>query len=251
LAFLAGGTCWGACGIYRQRDRGDFAPDEARLLGRVGRHLADGYRRALMLAAATHRGSASPPGLILFDGRCGLEFVDPTARAYLDSVVDRIPRPQLPDRVPMVVRAVAECTRQHGEARMPARARVRTRDGRWLVFYGTRLPDSQSEQLAVLVEPAGPAELWPMIADAYQLSPRERQITLLCLRGRSTTEMGRELHLSPYTVQDHLKLIFDKVGVHTRRALVAKVFLDCYWHPILASEAPGHRGGFSGAGRAG
>lgn len=244
-AFMADGTCWGACGIYRQRDRADFTPDEARLLGRVGRHLADGYRRALLLAAVEHDTSSSAPGLILFDARCDVELVDPTARAHLHSIVDRIPQAQTADRVPVVVRAVAERARR-GAAGMPARARVRSRDGGWLVLFGARLADGPSERLAVLVEPAGPADLWPMIADAYQLTPREREITVLCLRGLSTTDMGRTLHLSPYTVQDHLKVIFEKVGVRARRALVAKIFLDCYWQPILSGQAPGRRSGFTG-----
>jgi DNA-binding CsgD family transcriptional regulator len=203
-----------------------------------------------MLAAAKQRGSSNAPGVILFDARCGLEIVDATARAHLDSIIDRIPARHRAGRVPIVVRAVAERVRHHGAAGMAARARVRTRDGGWLVLVGTGLPNGPAEQVAVLVEPAGPADLWPIIAEAYQLTARERQITLLCLHGLSTTEMARELHLSPYTVQDHLKAIFDKVGVHARRALVAKLFLDFYWDPILSGETPGHRGGFASLDRA-
>jgi DNA-binding CsgD family transcriptional regulator len=84
------------------------------------------------------------------------------------------------------------------------------------------------------------------VAEAYGLTGRERDITLLCLRGLSTAEMSRALHLSPYTLQDHLKGIFAKVGVRARRALVARIFLDCYWEPVATGTTPAARGGFPG-----
>jgi hypothetical protein len=38
----------------------------------------------------------------------------------------------------------------------------------------------------------------------------------------------RELHLSAHTVRDHVKAVFDKVGVSSRGELVAKLFAEHY-----------------------
>jgi DNA-binding CsgD family transcriptional regulator len=42
------------------------------------------------------------------------------------------------------------------------------------------------------------------------------------MRGDDTATIAAALYLSPWTVQDHLKAIFDKTGVRSRKAFVAQ-----------------------------
>ena len=58
--------------------------------------------------------------------------------------------------------------------------------------------------------------------DSYGLTERECQVAMQCVQGRVTKEIARALSLSPYTVQDHLKSIFDKSTARSRRALLAR-----------------------------
>ena len=98
-----------------------------------------------------------------------------------------------------------------------------------MLLHGMRLEGRSGARTAVILEPARPTDIAPLIAHAFGLTERERQVTRLCLHGQSTKGIAAELAISPYTVKDHLKTIFDKTGVHSRRELVARVFNDHYW----------------------
>jgi DNA-binding CsgD family transcriptional regulator len=97
-----------------------------------------------------------------------------------------------------------------------------------VVLHGACLIDGGAQRVAVIVEPAHPARIYPLLMAAYQFTERERDVTQLVLRGASTSQIADQLFVSPHTVQQHLKNIFAKTGVHSRRDLVGTIFFAHY-----------------------
>lgn len=62
-----------------------------------------------------------------------------------------------------------------------------------------------------------------LLLAAYGVSAREQEVCIEVLAGHSTTDIAGRLFISPHTVQDHLKAVFSKVGVHSRGELVARL----------------------------
>jgi DNA-binding CsgD family transcriptional regulator len=80
---------------------------------------------------------------------------------------------------------------------------------------------------------------------SYALTERERDVVRLVLQGTDTADIARGLHLSAYTVQDHLKKIFAKVGVRSRRELIARIYNDHYVPHLVEGSALAPSGWFS------
>lgn len=116
----------------------------------------------------------------------------------------------------------------------PARARVRTAKGRWLVVRASVLGEDADAPVAVTLEPAHPAELAPLMAHAYGLTLGECRVTELVAQGLATKQIADCLQMSAYTVQDHLKSVFTKSGTNSRGGLTARLFFDHY-APSLTS----------------
>jgi DNA-binding CsgD family transcriptional regulator len=145
---------------------------------------------------------------------------------------------ELPDgdwdagKLPSSVLAVAGRARRTAEnPDMPAEiavARVLSRTGNWVILHGACLLAPGPRQVAVIIEPAHPARISSLLMSAYRLSEREQEVTRLVLQGNSTSQIADELAVSPFTVQQHLKSIFNKTGVHSRRDLVGKIFFAHY-----------------------
>ena len=131
--------------------------------------------------------------------------------------------------LPLEFRALVATLQRSDAARgeLP-RLRVRTRAGRWAVLHASRLPTQGAEAIAVIIDEPSPGELAPILMAAYGLTKQEQTLTTLVCRGASTREIAVRLRITSNTVQDHLKSIFDKTGVRSRRELVATIFKEQY-----------------------
>jgi DNA-binding CsgD family transcriptional regulator len=223
------GDAWGGMGLYRESGQRRFSPEDLAFVGAIAPALSEGARRALLLGEATDPEGPEAPGLVVLGADWELESASPGVERWLSD---------LPGgdwdggRLPSAVLGVAGRALRSAEGRDApgevAVARVLAQSGRWVVLHGATLVGGGRSRVAVIVEPAHPARIAPLLMSAYGLTDREQEVTRLVLQGESTAAIAERLVVSVHTVQQHLKAVFDKTGVHSRRDLVGKVFFAWY-----------------------
>ena len=67
------------------------------------------------------------------------------------------------------------------------------------------------------------ARLRKQVIEALPLSPREKEVAELVASGHSNPEIATLLNICLDTVKFHNKKIFDKLGIESRNALIAKI----------------------------
>ena len=237
--FNAGGRGWGLLHVNRAGTARGFDAEEVAFVETIAPIVG----RALRLSLVSHparSAAARGPGMAIVDADSRLVSATPEALAWFEDIesVRRLPDLAIGLDVPseVTVAALEARARAAAGARGAAtRTRARTHSGVWLLIHASCLHDADgtAAHVAVVIEPAKASEVAPLIVDAYELTPREVDVTRALARGLTTNEIAGELHLSRYTVQDHLKSVYEKAGVSSRGELVAKMFADHY-HDGLA-----------------
>ncbi len=164
--------------------------------------------------------------------RMDVEMASRAARVLMDQMPDtRL------DGLPVGVVMLVSRLIAAGGRRQSARVRLRT--GRWMSVQVDVLEPvvEGAERLSLVIEPVAPYELAEVIAEAYGLTAREREVARLVVAGNSNPEVATALTISVTTVQDHLKKVFAKLDVSSRHELTARMFFDQYL-PRQLSQLP-------------
>jgi DNA-binding CsgD family transcriptional regulator len=223
------GQAWGGIALFRDPTTGAFDEDDVALMNALSPAMSHGIRNGLLLSgtAPVERSTAGPAVIIIgADGQ-----VKQFSAGAAERVAELLGTISTPEADGMITSLVGASRRYaQGLVDLPPRARVRSRTGMWHVLHASPMwgPDGAGGDVVVTIDEARPPEVVPLVVAAFGLTQRERDVTQLVLQGMDTKEIATTLHLSTWTVQDHLKLVFEKAGVRSRRELIARIYFDQY-----------------------
>jgi DNA-binding CsgD family transcriptional regulator len=217
VAFTSGMRCWAAASILRPTELGPFSPEEVRAV----RDLLPVASRSLrhVLGGAHGQGPLQGPAMVVIATDGTIESMTPDAEAAIadmgpDGVDMDVPTP--------ILAAAVRAKNNRTGSRIALRARGVS--GSWMKLHAASLGDDG--RVAVMIEPARPTDLVPILLESYGCTARETEVVFLISRGLSTKEIAAEMCISAHTVNDHIKVIFSKVGVSSRGELVARLFSE-------------------------
>ena len=242
-AFVMRGRAWGAVHVARRESSGAFSDADVATLARVAGSIAQAIRASLRFDAARRGDHAEAPGMILLNADNEVELVTPPARELLAAM-----RPQAgvyPDLAPpAAVLGLAAFARREGHAGASVNQVTVPSALGWITLHAS-LPDgARAGRVAIVLERATGPQSATLRLEVNGVTSREREVATLLARGLSSAEIADTLVLSPYTVQDHVKSLYDKLGVGSRQELVARVFLDEYLPEVVVQTPITSKGRF-------
>jgi DNA-binding CsgD family transcriptional regulator/GAF domain-containing protein len=233
FACVSGGWSWGHACLRRTAKEGPFLLHEVRFLESLVAHFGSALRSAAT-RAAVNASSESETGIVVLgpDGKVELanavaerffrQPVSGTRHCFLTGVhiaVAQLERMLSEERgadrgigqtVPSVPSVVMIDEVSQRAYRLRAE-RTFGADGRWrgLVIIEPNTAPAAGQQMQALAQ--------------YGLTPRECNVAISVLQGRSEVEIGAELFLSVHTVHDHVRSVFTKLSVTSRQQLAIRL----------------------------
>jgi DNA-binding CsgD family transcriptional regulator len=211
--------CWGSVELMRDSDDVPFAEEDAEFLHLLSPALARLIRSGLTEGFAETARPAPPPATLIVDAQLRPASWTPAFREWL------VELPTGPEALPPAVyelgtRVLARPERQW---RLPASVRIRTSAAGWATLEAAPLDGADRGRAAITIRSATTDEVFDFLARTYDLTRRERELVTLVLDGLATKQLAAALCISPHTVQDHLKTVFAKTRVRSRRELVSRL----------------------------
>ena len=239
VACIGGGWSWGHMCLRRRQTEGPFEDHEVRFLEALAPHLTAGLR-----AAASRAALAAAPGK-----SAGVVVIGPDGKVELaNGVAEQLFRQPVSGTRQCLLTAVQIVAAQlertlSGDAAPVAAQLERTLSGDAapVVPQLTVLDEATQETYRlraervlgvdgrprglVMIEPATALETseQTQLLARLGLSRRECEVAQAIVRGRTTAEIAGDLVVSPHTVQDHVRKVFDKLGVTSRQQLAVRL----------------------------
>ena len=221
IALVAGGECWGVLCLHREDSSVGFSEDEVDIVRRLGPRLGEGLRRSLTFSSAFGPAGPTGPGILILEPDLTVLSINAQADYWLGEITSE----DWPDRSVLPVSVLAAAAQLAGVGRPTmhgaAATRVRTVGGTWITVQASPLKGPAGHQIAVILELANALELSSLVLAAHGLTPAQQRVAGRVLQGQSTRRIMDELHISSHTLQEHLRAVFEKFGIGSRRELVA------------------------------
>lgn len=217
VAFSTGSSCWAVASLVRAAEDGQYPADEVQWVRDLVPVAARAVRSAVM--RRDRDDAERHPTMLVIGSDGAVESATPGA----DALLAEFSTPGVDHPTPTVVIAAARRA-MNTKSFSGVTLRARGASGRWFRIHAS--PLEAHGQVAVMIEPAGPADLVSIVLESYGLTERESEVVPLLARGLSTKEIAAEMCISRHTVNDHIKVIFTKCGVTSRGELVARLFSE-------------------------
>ncbi len=170
---------------------------------------------------------ATSSAVLLFNYRGEIVYANPRAEELLVRQTMGELRVELSSgaNLPLLSHLTRLAVRQVSGAAKKLSGRHDAGDGTRVVWELAALepqePDDAPAVLAVvrIVGPDTPRVAKALVAQ-FSLTRREGEVVENLLRGRSTREIAQHMGISQHTVRDHIKHVFRKTGVRSRRELL-------------------------------
>ena len=166
--------------------------------------------------------------LCLFDAAGTLRHRNPAANALLD---DEPRAADLMRRAAGVAREASRLRRvglkpEPPRTAAPGERTVRVGSTRYRIsalFLGPHVVDIQA-LVVVQLSPVSPGlPSVRSLRDRFGLTRRQAEVALLLAKGASNREIAAALAISPHTVRSHGEVVFQKLDIHTRKALALRL----------------------------
>jgi DNA-binding CsgD family transcriptional regulator len=218
--------CWAFLDLWRASPASPFRRADADFLATIAPTLTEALRRcqaATFPARPAEVGRRTPLVLLLSPDLT----IQAQTRQTHDYLRQLLPTPAERSSIPAAAYNVAAqlAAAEAGIDDHAATASVHLADGVWITLRAARIGDTGPKHpgdIVVTIEQASPTERLGIFSRAFALSAREAELLKVVADGADTREAAHRMLLSQHTVQDHLKSIFAKTAVHSRRELVVR-----------------------------
>ncbi|NUQ77591.1 MAG: response regulator transcription factor [Polyangiaceae bacterium] len=210
--------------LYRERRR-PFTERERASLQRITPALANAVRSCHLFSAAAEWGAALN-ALLAVQGASVVLLASPAAEVARTAEAARLidawfdPHERRAGALPEpLLQALSQAAEALGRC-APAQWSKSRADATLQVSFVPVTGMGRAKWMLVLKEIASAASVPP--AWQARLTPREQEVVAAVVRGWDNRLIGSELGCTEATVKKHLQKIFDKLGVQSRTALVAR-----------------------------